>query len=138
MSSGKPKVSVCMPNYNFGDFIGQAIQSVLEQTFTDFELIIIDDASTDNSKSVIKSFPDERVKFYQNERNLGEISFSKGPKRSRRRISPRSRLPLLCGGPNRVLWSGRLPASGIFVQPSSTTFMSISRARWCMLSMWSP
>ncbi|MBA7491966.1 hypothetical protein ES702_02514 [subsurface metagenome] len=73
MAYRNPKVSVCMPNYNFGHFIGQAIQSVLEQTFADFELIIVDDASTDNSVAIIKSFSDERVKFYQNEKNIGRV-----------------------------------------------------------------
>jgi glycosyltransferase involved in cell wall biosynthesis len=62
-----------MPNYNYDRFIGQAIQSVLNQTFTDFELVIVDDASTDNSVPVIKNFSDERVKFYQNEKNIGRV-----------------------------------------------------------------
>ena len=73
MTHKNPKVSVCMPNYNYGRFIGQAIQSVLDQTFTDFEIIIVDDASTDNSVSVIKNFSDERIKFYQNEKNIGRV-----------------------------------------------------------------
>lgn len=68
-----PKVSVCMPNYNYGNFIGRAIQSVLNQTFTNFELIIVDDDSIDNSVSVIRSFSDERIKFYKNEKNIGRV-----------------------------------------------------------------
>jgi len=68
-----PKVSVCMPNYNYGHFIGQAIQSVSDQTFTDFELIIVDDTSTDNSVSVIQSFFDPRIRFYRNEKNIGRV-----------------------------------------------------------------
>lgn len=68
-----PKVSVCIPNYNYDRFIGQAIQSVLDQTFTDFELVIVDDASIDNSVPVIKFFSDERIKFYQNEKNIGRV-----------------------------------------------------------------
>lgn len=66
-----PKVSVCMPNYNYGRFIGEAIQSVLDQTFTDFELIVIDDASTDDSISIIEQFSDNRIKLYRNGRNIG-------------------------------------------------------------------
>lgn len=73
MTHKNPKVSVCIPNYNYGRFIGQAIQSVIDQTFTDFELIIVDDASSDDSVSVIKSFSDERIKFYQNEKNIGRV-----------------------------------------------------------------
>jgi glycosyltransferase involved in cell wall biosynthesis len=73
MTNRNPKVSVCIPNYNYDRFIGQAIQSVLDQTFADFELIIVDDCSTDNSVPVIKSFSDERVKFYQNEKNIGRV-----------------------------------------------------------------
>jgi len=73
MKANNPKVSVCMPNYNFGHLIGEAIQSVLEQTFPDFELIIVDDASTDDSVAVIKRFSDERIRFYQNEVNIGRV-----------------------------------------------------------------
>ena len=68
-----PKVSVCMPNYNYGNYIGKSIQSVLDQTFKDFELIIVDDASTDNSISEIKKFSDNRIHFYQNEKNIGRL-----------------------------------------------------------------
>lgn len=71
MFNEKPKVSVCIPNYNCAKFIGKAIQSVLNQTFTDFELIIVDNCSTDNSEEVIKSFSDPRIRFYKNETNIG-------------------------------------------------------------------
>ena len=73
MSVEKPKVSVCIPNYNYGHFIRSSIQSVLDQTYQDFELIIVDDSSTDNSESVVKSFSDNRIKFYNNERNIGLV-----------------------------------------------------------------
>lgn len=71
MSIEKPKVSVCIPNYNQGRFIGAAIQSVLNQTYKDFELIIVDNCSADNSVEVIKSFSDPRIRFYKNEKNIG-------------------------------------------------------------------
>ena len=73
MSSEKTKVSVCIPNYNYGRFIRDAIQSVLDQTYKDFELIIVDNCSTDNSEEVIKSFSDPRIRFYKNEKNIGFV-----------------------------------------------------------------
>jgi glycosyltransferase involved in cell wall biosynthesis len=69
----KPKVSVCIPNYNYGRFVGRAIESVLEQTFIDFELIVVDDASTDGSQSVISRYKDKRLKFVRNKKNLGRL-----------------------------------------------------------------
>lgn len=51
-----PKVSVIVPNYNYEKFLGERIDSILSQTFQDFELIILDDCSTDNSKSVIEKY----------------------------------------------------------------------------------
>lgn len=59
-----PKVSVLMPAYNAAQYIGQAIQSILDQSFTDYELIIIDDASTDTTWELIKRYAslDTRIK----------------------------------------------------------------------------
>ena len=68
-----PKVSVILPVYNSQNYVGEAISSVLSQSYTDFEFLIIDDCSTDESASVIKKFSDERIQFYQNEENLGYI-----------------------------------------------------------------
>ncbi|MCK4820034.1 glycosyltransferase [bacterium] len=68
-----PNVTVCMPNYNYGHFVGQAIQSVLDQDFDDFELIIVDDCSTDNSDAVIRSFSDGRIRYYRNKANIGRL-----------------------------------------------------------------
>lgn len=67
------KVSICIPSYNHGAFIGEAIQSVLDQTYQDLEIIVVDDCSTDNSKEVVKSFKDPRIKFFRNEKNLGMV-----------------------------------------------------------------
>ena len=65
-------VSVLMPAYNCERFIGEAIESVLNQTFTNFELVIIDDCSTDGTWDVILSYAkkDARIKAFQNEKNL--------------------------------------------------------------------
>jgi len=67
----KPKVSVLMPVYNGEKFLRKAIDSILRQTFTDFEFLIINDASTDNSKEIILSYNDKRIKYFENEKNLG-------------------------------------------------------------------
>jgi glycosyltransferase involved in cell wall biosynthesis len=61
------KISVLMPAYNTGEFIAEAIKSVLNQTFTEFELIIIDDGSTDNTAAIVQSFHDPRIVFIQQE-----------------------------------------------------------------------
>ena len=66
-----PLVSVCIPSYNHEKYIGELIQSVLDQTLTDFELIICDDKSSDNTPSVIESFKDSRIQKYFNKENLG-------------------------------------------------------------------
>ena len=58
-----PKISVIIPSYNHANFIGEAIESVLAQSETDFELLIIDDGSTDNSLEVINRFEDRRLKI---------------------------------------------------------------------------
>jgi glycosyltransferase involved in cell wall biosynthesis len=61
MTQPAPKISVLMSAYNAARYIGEAIQSVLAQTFADFELIIINDGSTDDTEKVVRSFPDSRI-----------------------------------------------------------------------------
>jgi glycosyltransferase involved in cell wall biosynthesis len=61
MNIHDPKVTVLMPAYNAGKYIAEAIQSVLDQTFTDFELLIINDGSTDETVKTINSFGDPRI-----------------------------------------------------------------------------
>lgn len=68
-----PAVSVILPAYNCEKFIGKAIQSVLQQTFTDFELIIINDGSTDNTDAIIHTFDDQRIIYLKNSNNQGLI-----------------------------------------------------------------
>ena len=65
------KISVIMPAYNAEKYIGEAIESILNQTFSDFEFIIIDDGSSDGTVDVVKSYNDNRIRFYQNEKNMG-------------------------------------------------------------------
>ncbi|MEL7687550.1 glycosyltransferase family 2 protein [Citromicrobium bathyomarinum] len=58
-----PKMSIVMPVYNVQDYVAEAIQSVLAQTFTDFELIIVDDGGQDGSMEIVHSFYDERIRI---------------------------------------------------------------------------
>jgi glycosyltransferase involved in cell wall biosynthesis len=67
----KPTVSVCIPVYNGRKFIGAAIESVLAQSFGDFELVIADNCSTDGTVDVIRQFTDPRIRLIVNEQNLG-------------------------------------------------------------------
>lgn len=57
----EPQITVLMPAYNAADYIGEAIASVLAQTFTDFELLIVNDGSTDDTVAIINSFRDDRI-----------------------------------------------------------------------------
>ena len=66
-----PKVTVLMPVYNGEFYLKEAIESILNQTFIDFELLIINDGSTDNSREIILSFNDSRIRLVDNSRNLG-------------------------------------------------------------------
>lgn len=64
-----PLVTVLMPNYNGDRFINSSIQSVLNQTFTDFEFLIVEDASTDHSREIIAAYEDCRIRVIQHEQN---------------------------------------------------------------------
>ncbi len=74
MSIDQPLVSVLMTSYNRDKYIADAINSVLASNYSNFELIIVDDGSKDNTVNIIRSFADKdsRVRFYQNEKNLGD------------------------------------------------------------------
>ena len=71
-----PKISVVMPTYNREGMICHAIQSILDQTFNDWELIIVDDGSTDKTESVVKMFGDKRIRYFKNPKNRG-IGYSR-------------------------------------------------------------
>jgi glycosyltransferase involved in cell wall biosynthesis len=72
-----PKISVLIPVYNTGKYLPQCLESVLNQTFTDFEIIAVDDGSNDNSLSILQEFSrkDPRIRVYPNETNRG-VSYS--------------------------------------------------------------
>src|ERR1700730_12479921 len=68
----QPKVSVIIPNYNHAPYLRQRINTVLRQTFQDFEVILMDDCSTDEGRSIIAEYAvGPRVKVQLNERNSG-------------------------------------------------------------------
>jgi glycosyltransferase involved in cell wall biosynthesis len=60
-----------MPTYNCAKYIEASIRSVLEQTYTDWELLIVDDCSSDHTDQVVSLFHDERIRFFRNEKNSG-------------------------------------------------------------------
>jgi glycosyltransferase involved in cell wall biosynthesis len=64
-------VSVLIPTYNRGHILGQALQSVLNQTYQDFEILVVDDGSSDDTVDVLKSFPDERIRYFRHPQNRG-------------------------------------------------------------------
>ncbi|MDD5381711.1 MAG: glycosyltransferase family 2 protein [Phycisphaerae bacterium] len=69
-----PFVSVIIPTYNRSRLLVRSVKSVLNQTYRSFELIIVDDASTDNTEKVVRSFNDERIRYVRHEKNRGEAA----------------------------------------------------------------
>jgi glycosyltransferase involved in cell wall biosynthesis len=69
-----PRVTVLMPVYNGGPYLAEAIDSILGQTYRDFELLVINDGSTDGSAAIIGAYDDPRIRFVENNGNLGLIA----------------------------------------------------------------
>lgn len=69
-----PKISIIMPAYNAEKYIKEAVDSILNQTFKDFELIIVNDGSTDSTKTIIESYIDPRIKIITHKTNQGIYS----------------------------------------------------------------
>ncbi|MFW8602472.1 glycosyltransferase family 2 protein [Desulfobacterota bacterium M19] len=93
-----PEVSILIPTYNSGEFIEETIQSALSQTFRDFEIVLVDNASSDNTWDVICHYRDEydNIKAFRNDKNIGPI------KNWRRCIDEAS------GKYGKILWSDDL------------------------------
>ena len=68
-----PLVSICMPAYNAAPYIQEAVQSIIDQTYTNWELIIVDDGSTDSTSSILDSVDDRRISIYHQE-NKGQCA----------------------------------------------------------------
>jgi glycosyltransferase involved in cell wall biosynthesis len=86
MMPTSPRVSICIPTYKGAATIGEAIDSVLAQTYTDFELIVVDDGSPDDTLGVVRARSDPRLRVLQNDSNLGPqgnwnrcLSLARGP-----------------------------------------------------------
>ena len=74
--NANPKVSVCIPTYNYSRFLPEAIESVLDQRYGNYELIIIDDCSRDDSSAIIEKYSrlDGRIAYHINESNKGMVN----------------------------------------------------------------
>lgn len=64
-------LSICIPTFNRSEFLQKAISSVLAQSYNDFELVIVDNASTDDTQKVVALFKDNRIRYFRNNENLG-------------------------------------------------------------------
>ena len=70
---GDSTVSVCTPVYNGSDYIEESIRSILAQTYPNFQLIVCDNCSTDNTAEIVRSISDPRIVYFRNEKNLGLV-----------------------------------------------------------------
>ena len=68
-----PRVSVCIPTYNYAHYIAGCIRSVQAQTYDDWELVIVDNQSSDNTEDVVRTFRDPRIHFHRNDENIGLV-----------------------------------------------------------------
>lgn len=73
-ATASPRVSVFMPVYNAEHYLNESIDSILNQSYTEFEFVIVNDGSTDRSAEVIKAYSDPRIRFIENTQNLGLIA----------------------------------------------------------------
>ncbi|RIK43958.1 MAG: glycosyl transferase family 2, partial [Chloroflexi bacterium] len=73
MAAAAPLVSVCVPTYNDAPFLAQSLQSIVQQTYRQLEILIGDDASTDDTAAVVAAFDDPRIRYIRNTANLGQF-----------------------------------------------------------------
>jgi glycosyltransferase involved in cell wall biosynthesis len=78
-ASRRPLISFVVASYNYQQYIGTALRSILDQTVGDFEIVVVDDGSTDSSRDVVRAFADPRIALHVNDRNMGQIrTYNKG------------------------------------------------------------
>src|SRR5882672_2663017 len=119
-----PKVSVLLPVWNAERYLAGSIESVLDQTFADFELLIVDDASTDGSRALIERYRDRRIRLVENEKNLGVTrSLNLGLERARGRYVARADADDLCA-------PERLERQVAFLDAHPEVALVASCARW--------
>ena len=68
-----PSVSVCIPVFNGANYIRDCIQSVLDQDYSNYELLVVDNCSTDDTAKIVRDIEDERIKYIKNEKNIGSV-----------------------------------------------------------------
>ena len=73
-SSKSPLVSIMIPTFNQAQFVGDAIESIISQTYDNLEIIVLDDHSQDSTEKVVKGYDDERIRYIKNEENLGRVN----------------------------------------------------------------
>jgi glycosyltransferase involved in cell wall biosynthesis len=71
MPNHLPEISIIIPTYNYGRFIGRALNSVLSQSYQDYEIIVVDDASTDDTKKIVGQYDDLRMRYIKHKVNCG-------------------------------------------------------------------
>ena len=69
-----PRITVHVPCFNYGRFLGEALNSLLEQSFVDWEAIVVDDASTDDTREIAAEFRDSRIRVVTHDQNAGNIA----------------------------------------------------------------
>ena len=119
-----PKVSVLLPVWNAERYLAGAIESVLAQSFADFELLIVDDGSTDGSTALIRRYRDRRIRRIENEKNLGVTrSLNLGLELAHGRYVARMDADDLCA-------PERLERQVAFLDAHPEVALVASRARW--------
>src|SRR4051812_41224937 len=79
-----PTVSFVIPCYKLGHLVSECLESILSQSYGDWEILLMDDCSPDDTKEVVQSFSDPRIHYIRNERNLGHLrNYNKGIEMSR-------------------------------------------------------
>ena len=71
MKSEKSLVSICIPVYNGEDFLKETLDSVINQTYSNIEIVITDDLSVDGTEKIIRSYNDKRIKYFKNDSSKG-------------------------------------------------------------------